>query len=241
MKQSEARGPLSDHHRAVVEAIARSRLFRGVDEQLLAELAPTLRQRRFRDGETIFHAGDPGDAMHVIVSGRVKIAVESPEGGEAILATLRAGEAFGEPVLLDGAPRSASAAAVEPSITYLLTQSNFQSLLVADDSFRTAVLANLALELRRLTVHVSELHFLDLAGRLASRLARMAEEAAPGQLRDVRLGRGYTQTELAAMIGGTRQSVNRIVGELVADGLVRVESHDLVVIDTARLAQRAEW
>ncbi len=73
---------------AVVEAIGRSPLFRGVPERDLAAIAPMLRQRRYRAGETIFHEGDPGDAMHVIASGRAKISIESPEGGEAILVTL---------------------------------------------------------------------------------------------------------------------------------------------------------
>src|SRR4249919_1901671 len=161
---------------AVVEAIGRSRLFRGVAEEDLAAIAPMLRQRRYRAGETIFHEGDPGDAMHVIASGRAKISIESPEGEEAILVTLGPGEVFGELVLLDGAPRSADAIAVEPTVTYILTLPDFGPLIANNDAFRSAILHNLAQELRRLTVHVSELHFLDLAGRLASRLARMAEE-----------------------------------------------------------------
>ena len=69
----------------------------------------------------------------------------------------------------------------------------------------------------------------------------MADEAAPGQREEVRLGRAYTQSELAAMIGGTRQSVNRVVAELVSEGLLRVEANDLVVVDVPRMAQRARW
>ena len=226
---------------AVVEAIGRSRLFRGVAAGDLAAIAPVLRQRRYRAGETIFHEGDPGDAMHVIASGRAKISIESLEGDEAILVTLGPGEVFGELVLLDGAPRSAAAIAVEPTVTYTLTSPDFDPLISGNEAFRSAILHNLAQELRRLTVHVSELHFLDLAGRLASRLARMAEEAAPGERDEVRLGRAYTQSELAAMIGGTRQSVNRVVAELVSEGLLRVEPNDLVVINVARMAQRARW
>jgi CRP-like cAMP-binding protein len=226
---------------AVVEAIGRSRLFRGVADADLAAIAPMLRQRRYRTGETIFHEGDPGDAMHVIASGRAKISIESLEGDEAILVTLGPGEVFGELVLLDGAPRSADAIAVEPTVTYILALPDFGPLIANNEAFRSAILHNLAQELRRLTVHVSELHFLDLAGRLASRLARMADEIAPGQRDEVRLGRAYTQSELAAMIGGTRQSVNRVVAELVSEGLLRVEPSDLVVIDVARMAQRARW
>jgi CRP-like cAMP-binding protein len=231
----------SSQDQAVIEAIGRSRLFRGVAEADLETIAPMLRQRRFRAGETIFHEGDPGDSMHVIASGRAKITIESVEGEEAILVTLGPGEVFGELVLLDGAPRSATAVAVEPTVTYSLMQPSFGPLIADNDAFRSAILHNLASDLRRLTAHVSELHFLDLAGRLASRLARMAEEVAPDENEDVRLGRGYTQSELAAMIGGTRQSVNRVVAELVSDGLIRVERNDIVIVDVRRMAQRAQW
>ena len=227
--------------RAVIDAIGRSRLFRGVAPADLELIAPMLRQRRFKAGETIFHEGDPGDAMHVIASGRAKISIESQDGAEAILVTLGPGEVFGELVLLDDAPRSATAVAVEPTVTYTLTQVAFGPLMAENEAFRTAILRTLTLDLRRLTAHVSELHFLDLGGRLASRLARMAEEVAPGQTTEVRLGRAYTQSELAAMIGGTRQSVNRVVAELVAEDLLRVEAHDLVVVDVTRMAKRAQW
>ena len=225
---------------AVVEAIGRSRLFRGVGEADLATIVPMLRQRRYRAGETIFHEGDPGDAMHVIASGRAKISIESLEGDEAILVTLGPGEVFGELVLLDGAPRSAAAIAVEPTVTYILGSPDFGPLIAGNDAFRSAVLRNLAQELRRLTVHVSELHFLDLAGRLASRLARMADEAAPGQREEVRLGRAYTQTDLAAMIGGTRQTVNRLLADMTAQDLVRLERDALIIPDVDRLARAAE-
>src|SRR6187397_1655019 len=195
MSDRQAARTGSEQDRAVIEAIGRSRLFRGIAEPDLESITPMLRQRRFRAGETIFHEGDPGDAMHVIATGRAKISIGSPEGDEAILVTLGPGEVFGELVLLDGAPRSATAVAVEPTVTYILTQPSFGPLLAENEAFRTAILHNLALDLRRLTVHASELHFLDLAGRLASRLARMADEAAPGQREEVRLGRAYTQSE----------------------------------------------
>jgi len=227
--------------RAVIEAIRRSRLFRGVTDTDLGAIAPMLRQRRYRAGETIFHEGDPGDAMHVIASGRAKISIESQQGEEAILATLGPGEVFGELVLLDDAPRSATAVAVEPTVTYVLTRPSFGPLIAHNDAFRSAILRNVALDLRRLTAHVSELHFLDLAGRLASQLTRMAEEVSPGQHENVRLGRAHTQSELGAMIGGTRQSVNRVVAELVSEGLIRVEPHDLIIVDVRRMAQRAQW
>ena len=100
--------------------------------------------------------------------------------------------------------------------------------------------AELAGELRRLTNHVEELHFLDIAGRLAARLARMAEEQGrPGADGEIRLEGPITQGELAAMVGSTRQSVNKLLGYLIDDGLIRMDRDAIVVIDLAGLQRAA--
>ena len=132
--------------------------------------------RRFRRGEVIFHIGDPGDALFVIVSGEVKTSLPSETGDEAILATLRPGDVFGELALLDGAPRSASATALMPTETVILPRDRFRELIATEAGVRDALLASIAGELRRLTTHVEELHFLDITGRLAARLVRLAQE-----------------------------------------------------------------
>ena len=99
----------------------------------------------------------------------------------------------------------------------MLPRDVFRELLDHDPSLRDALLAGLAHELRRVTGQVEELHFLDLAGRLAMRLSRLARDADPTS-DEVRLDWPYTQSDLASMIGGTRQSVNKLLSELVDDG-----------------------
>jgi CRP/FNR family cyclic AMP-dependent transcriptional regulator len=223
--------------RAVLESVP---LFRDLSEQDLGVLAASLRTRRYRRGEVIFHQGDPGDALHIILSGRVKISSPSEAGVEAILTTLRPGEFFGSLALLDGAPRSASATAVEATETLILPRDRFRQLLNDWPEIRDHVFAELARELRRLTYHVEELHFLDIAGRLAARLARMAEEqgatVADGA---IRLEGPITQGELAAMVGSTRQSVNKLLGYLTDDGLIRMDRDTIVVLDLAGLQRAA--
>lgn len=222
-----------------VESLRQCALFRDAGEAALDRLASQLRQRRFRRGEVVFHQGDPGDSLHIVDEGSVKITLPSPDGEEAIIATLRPGDFFGELALLDGAPRSATAAALEATTTLALPRDAFMELLDQDRGLRDALLAGLAHELRRVTGHVEELHFLDLAGRLAMRLARLASDAAPG-MDEVRLDWPYTQSDLASMIGGTRQSVNKLLAELVADGLVALEPDVLVIPSVRALARSAE-
>jgi len=223
-----------------VTALAKCPLFAHASASTLQSVAGSLRRRRFRRNEVIFHQGDPGDSLHIVANGAVKIILPSAEGEEAIIATLREGDFFGELSLLDGAPRSATAAALEPSETMVLPRSIFRQLMQDDPGLRDALLAGLSRELRRLTAHVEELHFLDLAGRLAMRLTRLAREAVPEARTDVRLNWPYTQSDLANMIGGTRQSVNRLLSGLVDDGLLRIEPDNIVITDVDALARRAE-
>jgi CRP-like cAMP-binding protein len=222
-------------------AMARSPLFQGIEPDELTRIAQTMTRRRYRRLEVIFHEGDPGESLHVVVAGRVKITRESMEGEEAIVAIIGAGDTFGELVLLDGAVRSATATAIEPTETLTMTRAAFSSLVDVSDPFRWQLLGGIAHRLRRLTDQLAEVHFLDIGGRLALTLTRLAEEAAPGVPTDVRLARPLTQSDLAAMVGGTRQRVNQILGELADEGLVAIDAGGILVRDVAALRNRAGW
>jgi CRP-like cAMP-binding protein len=217
---------------SVLEALSAIPFFAGLERAALERVAAGMRTRRFRRGEVIFHIGDPGDALFVIVDGEVKISLPSETGDEAILATLRVGDVFGELALLDGAPRSASATAIGATETVVLPRDKFRELIATEAGVRDALLASIAGELRRLTTHVEELHFLDITGRLAARLVRLAQEGG------TRLGDGgiglrtnLTQGDLAAMVGCTRQSVNKLLGQFTDDGLIRLDRDGIVVTD----------
>ena len=223
-----------------VTSLQQCALFAHVQPDGLRALAGAMVQRRFRRNEVIFHQGDPGDSLHVVATGAVKIILPSPEGDEAIIATLRPGDFFGELALLDGAPHSATATAVEPVETMSLARAPFQKLVDEDPGLRMALLSGLAAELRRLTGQVEELHFLDLAGRLAMRLVRLARDRDPNADGEVQLDWPFTQSDLAAMIGGTRQSVNKLLSRLEDDGLLKIEHDTLVIHDLHALEERAE-
>jgi CRP-like cAMP-binding protein len=227
--------------RSMSEALAAVPLFAGLDEAGLAGLAKGMRIRRFRRAETVFHLGDPGDALFIVMAGSIKITLPADSGDEAILATLRPGDFVGELALLDGAPRSATAVAIEPTETYILARDRFRELIATEPIMRDALLATMAAEVRRLTHHVEELHFLDITGRLASRLARLAVEPGATRLADgsIRLTGPLTQGDLAAMIGCTRQSVNKLLGMFTDDGLIRLEKDRIVVIDLEGLGRNA--
>jgi CRP-like cAMP-binding protein len=220
------------------EALARCVLFAGLGDPVLDACVERMRVRRYRRDETVFHQGDPGDALHVITAGCVKVVLPSPEGGEpAIIATLGEGDFFGELSMLDGEAHSATVVTLEATETLVLGRADFDRLFEREPGLWRPLVAALARELRRLTGHVEALHFLDLRERLALQLATLA--GSPAADGSVRLGRRYTQAELAGMVGGSRESVNRLLAELVACGLIRFDRDILVIPDPALLRAEA--
>lgn len=221
------------------DALRRCVLFCRVDDAGIDACVTTLRARRYRREETVFHQGDPGDALHIVVRGTIKILLPSPDSSEpAILATLGPGAFFGELALLDGEPHSASAVAMEPAETLMLGRDAFDRLLDTQPALRRALLEALSAEVRRITGHVEGLHFLDLAGRLGRRIGELTAPADGSDGRgERRVPWPYTQGELAGMIGGSRESVNRILMDFTARGLLRIERDVLVVPDPVALAE----
>jgi CRP/FNR family cyclic AMP-dependent transcriptional regulator len=223
------------------DALRACGLFTQADEATIDALAAALRIRRFRKAETIFHQGDPGDALFIVASGSVKVVLPSDAGAEpAIVAILGAREFYGELAIHDGAPHSATIVAIEPTETLVLHRDEFLRLIDSQVELRRALLASLAVEIRRLTGHVEDLHFLDLPARLASRILRLAATERAAADGEIRIPWPYTQSELAGMIGGSRQSVNRLLADLADEGLVRIERDVLVVSDPDRLARTSE-
>lgn len=223
---------------SAARTLSRCALFSRLSDDALVSIARGLRSRRFRRGEVLFHQGDPGDALFVVLSGAIKIVLPSEEGDEAILTTARPGDFLGELALLDGADRSATAVAIEPTETLVLPRERFRELIGEEPELRDALLAALTAELRRLTTHVGDLHFLDLTGRLAAQLVRLAREQGLRQPDGtVRLDGPITQGDLASMVGATRQSVNKLLGAFVDDGLLRQERESIVILDLEGLAR----
>src|SRR5688572_1439623 len=189
------------------DALRECGLFAGLDEPILEVVAAALGPRRFRRGETIFHADDPGEALFIVTSGRVKITIPPGDGSDpAILTTVASGGFFGELALLDGAARSATAVALGAVETQVLRREAFDLLVDERPALRRALFAALAVEIRRLTAQFGDLHFLDLPGRLVRHLLRAlpggddsGSSLSPLDGGPQRLPWPYTQGELAGM------------------------------------------
>ena len=214
---------------AAVELLRRTRLFAGLDQPTLRALAERSVERSFPRHGRLFFQGDPGNGLFVVASGLVKVVVTSEDGEEMVLVTLGPGEALGELAVVDGGPRSAAAEALEPTSALLITRPVVLELAARDPALTEALLQALGGLLRRLTEQASDLVFLDLPGRVAKLLAGLAAERGTATAEGIELDAILTQTDLAGMVGASRQSVNQILQGFARRGYLQVRGRRIVI------------
>jgi CRP/FNR family cyclic AMP-dependent transcriptional regulator len=225
----------------IAELLAETDLFGVLDPATLEEAASRTLVRVVEKGQTIFVQDEPGDRMFVVAEGAVKLVVRSAQGEVVELARHWRPATFGEVALLDGGTRSATAEAVEPATLVVVTRDELIHLLRSDPQVVDRVLKALGGLIRRADQQATELVFLDLPGRLARRLLELAETPGDGPEGPRPRTRRVTQTELANMVGGSRQSVNIALRSLERRGFIRLVGWSIELLDPAELRRRAGW
>lgn len=205
------------------ELFRRFDLFSELDERELDKIAALAKPRKYQRDEVIFHADERGDVFCLVVTGRVKVTMISPEGKEIILSTLGPGDFFGEMALLDDEPRSATVTAVEPLEVLTLWRNDLLQILREDFTITKKILAELSKRLRRASRRIESLVTMDVFGRLARFLLELARD----QGREVETGyvavNRPTHQAIANTIGTSRETVSRLLHELMDQKLILSE------------------
>jgi len=211
-------------------------IFASLGDEDRSSLAERIDRQSIPKGSTLFHRGEPGNALYIIIRGQIRIFASTRQGNEITLALLGAGEFFGEMALLDGQPRSANAEATEDTELHFLDRDNFFSFLMHKESALRTILCALSRRLRRTDDLLTEAYFLQISHRLARKLVELYDRVATEE--GACLPICVTQLELAGMIGATRESVNKGLNVLRKKGLVKTSRNRITILDLARLKRR---
>lgn len=232
-------GRAGDRVRTIAMALRGVALFHELPETDLQVLARQVVRRRVARDEEVFAQGDAGEGLYVVTAGLVGIVRQSLEGDELLLTLYEAGESFGELALIDGAPRSATAVALDAGTLLFLPRSAFRATLDAHPTMLWRCLEAVMRQLRHTTNIADDIALVDVRQRLAHTLLRLADRGVvevSGQ--SVERGRRpvrITQQHLANMIGATRESVNKQLQAFAAEGLIALEQGRVRVMDRAGL------
>ncbi len=217
-------------------------LFTNLDEASLGLLAQNCRRRQFAAKTALFHEGDPGQTLYVLLSGRVSVQRVTATGSVVHLAQRGAGEYFGEMSLLDGGCRSADVVTDESCDVLILEREAFIRCLRASPDIALGIIACLTDRLRQSADLVVSRQVMDVPARLA---AFLLETAGVHVGTPAGLGRSgapclppLTEQEIADRIGTTRESVSRTLSRFIEAGAVRRTNRRLVVVTPEKLARR---
>jgi len=197
-------------------------MFAGLTTAQLELLAPSLQRREFPRRTLILQQGDPGHCLHIVYSGQVRVFVASETGQEMTVDILSKGDVFGEMALLSNHPRSASVMALQKTQTLVLQRAEFHRYLRDCPEIGINILEVLTNRLRATTAYASELVFRDLHGRIGRVLLGLGERHGVTTDDGLEIDLSLTQSDLAALVGSTRESVNRTLGVYRDHGLISI-------------------
>ena len=210
-------------------SLTQAPLFQSLPSDAIDDLARRASIRKVAAHGTIVSQDEPGDAMFLIVTGRVKVGIFGENGREVTLSMLRPGQCFGEMSLFDGKERSANCIATEPTTLIVLHRTDLMQHIARYPSTALNLLGEMAGRLRRADESIAQLALCDVNERLVHRLCALAEEEGTQAAEGILVRRRPTQQELANMIGSCRETISRAFNQLAREGLIIARGRSMVV------------
>jgi CRP-like cAMP-binding protein len=211
----------------------------AVDPIARAALEAAATRRSYTRDTVLFHGGDDGGTMLVLLAGEVKITVPTGRGRDTILGFSGPGELLGEISAVDGGPRSATATAIEPVEALGIPRSEFAAVLARERSVARALLAVLAARLREADRQRAEYAGYDVLGRVARRLVELAERFGEPGPEGLEITLALSQQDLAGWTGASRESTSKALTTLRSLGWVATRRRRFVVLDLEALRRHA--
>lgn len=206
-------------------------LFSTLTDCELEKLGAIAEKRHYQKNEAVFLQGEKGRDFFIILSGSVKVSIQSPHGREITLSILAEGDFFGEMSLIDGSSRSASVYAIVRTEVITVGHDSFNAYLSSSPEVSIKLLRLFIKRLRHADRQIEYLAFHTTKGRLARMILDWVVDYGNISLEGVSLTLPFTHREIAGMLGASRESVSRILTEFRDSGYIQLDGDGLTVHD----------
>jgi CRP/FNR family cyclic AMP-dependent transcriptional regulator len=224
----------------LVRAFRATPLLEQTTEAAAGNLAESAHTRDYRRGTYLFHQDDDAPDVFFLWKGRVEISSTSVTGHRQLHTTLDPPQFFGELGVLGGMRRTATAAAIEDTTVAVIPGAAFIRFVVDHPEASRALLRALARQIAAHEALVEDLLFLDLKGRVAKRLLGLVSPSLDELPPDgAVLPSVVTHADIAALAGGSRENVTRILSDFQKRGLVAREGRRYMLANMAGLRRLA--
>lgn len=212
-------------------------MFADLSAEDLETFAEMVQFRSYPKGAFIVNQNESGSTMYLLVSGRVKVSLASPDGKELALNYLEAPAHFGEMSLVDAEPRSADVIAVTEIELFSLDAKDLSAAIQLNPRLALSLIATLSRRLRHTIARLEDMAFHDATHRVMRVILNVA--TASYETRGVPVIQGLTHYDIATLAGTSRETASRIISMLAKEGVVTTKGRKIVV-DLIKLRERLE-
>ena len=200
--------------------------FSPLEEATLRAIAETGIVRTFPKNAVLIHEGDAGDALYIVLQGRVKVYASNAQGREFAIAFHGPGEYVGE-MTLDGGVRSASVVTIDPTVCAVVHREQFREFILKNPDFALHLIEKLIMRVRATTEDVKSLALTDVYGRLVRLLNTLAVAKEDGTSV---VPEKLTQQAIAERVGASRDMIGKLFKDLVAGGYLAIEDRTITIL-----------
>ena len=218
-----------------LQIIASCPLFRGLEQDVLQQLAAVSYIKRFSNGTMIHAKGDPPEGLIAVVTGKAKVSSIAPDGKEMLFTVLESGSWFGEIALFDGRARSHDVYAMDTTEFLLVPSREFHRILDQQPHLYPHFMKLICSYVRVSYGALEDQTFLDLPARLAKRLLILADGFGVLVAEGIRVNLQLSQDELARMMGVARQSVSKELNNWERKGWIEIKYGRVLIRDRQAL------
>ncbi|MPZ27429.1 MAG: cyclic nucleotide-binding domain-containing protein [Micromonosporaceae bacterium] len=208
--------------------------------KVIAEAAP---MRTYPAGAMLYSPHQSIEALFILKRGRIRIFRVSPDGRALTTAIIQKGTIFGEMVLLGQQMYDNYAEALEEALVCVMSRADVHRFLLSDTRISARITEILGRRLAAMEQRLTDSVFKSVPQRIAATLCTLGDRA-PGGRRPAALGGGppqlgLTHEQVAALVGTSRETATKALGEFAERGLVRLGRGKIVIVDRPQLAAEA--
>jgi CRP/FNR family transcriptional regulator, cyclic AMP receptor protein len=208
--------------------------FGGLPEPALDALIARGHIKKYAKGDVVYRRGDQGDSLMVLLSGRMKVANVTTDAHEVILNFIGVGDVNGEIAALDGRQRSADTVALQACEVFTVYTRDLLPILLQHPSALLEITQILCERLRSVSALVED-STLEMRGRTARGLLRLADKLGRTSKSGICLELSVSQKELGGYLGLSRENVSRQLGQLKHTNVIRIDGAQITITDQAGL------
>lgn len=216
-----------------LNALRKISYFSELDETLQSELSREAKLISLESGNILLMEGDKSEGVYVVESGWLKSSKSSLNGREHVLRFMGAGDTFNELSVLTDSTNPTTVTVLEPSQLYVIQRQTILNLLDKHPLLAHTIIQRLAGTVQLLLSMVEDLSLRSIDARLARYLIEQASDNT------LHRPKWATQAELANHLGTVPNVLNRSLKNLEHEKLIKVERHQIEILNLAQLTERA--